>query len=240
MHRALVVETDLSLLRDLSDNLKEEGFTVLEANDGVDGLAKAREEKPDLIVLDILLPGMNGSEICQTLRREMNGIPILILAASGGEIDYNLLELCADDYMLKPFNMCELTARVQALLRRAERISKEARVGCSPTESIKVARHGELTFGELTIDIDRREASINGKPLALRPKEFDLLLFLAQHRGMALSRDLILEHVWGWNYFGGSRTVDVHVHWLRQKIEQSPSNPKRIVTVRGIGYRFEG
>ena len=232
--RILVVEDDLTLLETLEYNLAAEGYKVITAADGLSALEIAREEDPDLIVLDLMLPRMDGFEVCRVLRREMT-VPILMLTARADEVDRVVgLEVGADDYLTKPFSMRELLARVKALLRRVRLIREEmaGAMGVPGTE--------QLTFGDLVIDLDRHEVMVRGKSLRLKPKEFDLLLFLARHSGMALSRDLLLERVWGWDYGGGSRTVDVHVRWLREKIEADPANPERIVTVRGIGYVFEG
>ncbi|MGQ9599385.1 MAG: response regulator transcription factor [Anaerolineae bacterium] len=232
--RLLVVEDDLTLLETLEYNLAGEGYWVLTATDGLAALEMARKEKPDLVVLDLMLPGLDGFEVCRVLRRETS-IPILMLTARAGEIDRVVgIEVGADDYLTKPFSMRELLARVKALLRRVrldrEALSKEG-------EASTVNR---LVFDDLTVDLDRREAFIQGVPLHLKPKEFDLLVFLVRHKGIALSRDLILDRVWGWDYGGGTRTVDVHIRWLREKIEPSPAKPQRIITVRGVGYRFEG
>lgn len=232
--RVLVVEDDRTLLETLEYNLTAEGYQVLTATDGLAALETARKEKPDLVVLDVMLPGLDGFEVCRVLRRETS-IPILMLTARAGETDRVVgIEVGADDYLTKPFSMRELLARVKALLRRV-RLDREA-----------LSKEGEapainrLVFGDLTIDLDRREAYIQGVPLPLKPKEFELLVFLARHQGIALSRDVILDRVWGWDYGGGTRTVDVHIRWLREKIEPSPAEPQRIVTVRGVGYRFEG
>lgn len=236
--RILVVEDEPSLLETLEYSLAREGYQVLLAKDGLAGLRVARNERPDLIVLDIMLPGMDGIEVCRLVRQEMN-VPILMLTARADEIDRVVgLEVGADDYMTKPFGMRELLARVRALLRRVRMASQAAEPATPlPTD---VARQKELAFGDLRIDLDRHQALLRGEPLALKPREYDLLAFLARNRGMVLSRDLILERVWDWSYSGGSRTVDVHVRWLREKIEDDPSSPKRILTVRGVGYRFEG
>ncbi len=233
-YRILLVEDDPTLRETVAYNLRGQGYEVLLAADGHRALETARREQPDLLLLDVMLPGIDGFEVCRVLRRESN-VPILMLTARSDEVDRVVgLEVGADDYLTKPFSMRELLARVRALLRRVE-LSREEAAARRDTDE------GEaLTFGDLTIDLRRREVRLLGAPLRLKPKEFDLLLFLARNQGIALSRDLILERVWGWAYDGASRTVDVHVRWLREKIEPDPAAPRRIVTVRGIGYRFEG
>ena len=233
-YKVLVVEDDLTLLETLEYNLAGEGYVILIASDGLMALEVAREGKPDLIVLDIMLPGLDGLEVCRTLRREMT-VPILMLTARADEVDRVVgLEMGADDYLVKPFSMRELLARVKALLRRVRLVREEVKAERVPAES-KL-----LTYDDLVVDLDRHEVRVGDTALRLKPKEYDLLLFLVRHAGIALSRDLILDRVWGWDYSGGSRTVDVHVHWLREKIEADPANPDRIVTVRGVGYCFEG
>jgi DNA-binding response OmpR family regulator len=230
----LVVEDDLTLLDTLEYNLIAEGYKVTTAADGLTALEVARDEQPDLIVLDLMLPRLDGFEVCRILRRETN-VPILMLTARADEVDRIVgLEVGADDYLTKPFSMRELLARVKALLRRV-RLIREEMAGESDVPSTE-----QLAFDDLVIDLDRREILVRGEPLRLKPKEFELLVFLARHPGMALSRDLLLERVWGWDYGGGSRTVDVHVRWLREKVEADPGKPERIVTVRGVGYCFEG
>lgn len=231
--KVLVVEDEPTLVETLEYNLTRQGYGVCTAADGLAALEVARRERPDLIVLDIMLPKLDGLEVCRILRQEMN-VPILMLTARAEEVDRVVgLEVGADDYLTKPFSMRELLARVKALLRRVRLDRKELAVEeAAPAE--------RLTFGDLVIDLTRREAQQGGEPLRLKPKEYDLLLFLARHRGAVLSRDLILERVWGWDFAGGTRTVDVHIRWLREKIEPDPAHPTRIVTVRGIGYRFEG
>ena len=233
--RVLIVEDAIALLETLEYNLKKQGYKVATASHGSVGLQLAREFKPDLIVLDVMLPGMDGFEICRILRREMNA-PILMLTAKADEIDKIVgLEMGADDYMTKPFSMRELLARVKAQLRRVRIMREEA----GAAEPQKLVQSPLIEHGNLVINTDRREVQLNGTPLHLKPKEYELLLFLARNRGMALSRDLILERVWGWAN-DSSRTVDVHVRWLREKIEADPSKARRIMTVRGVGYRFEG
>jgi DNA-binding response OmpR family regulator len=182
-----------------------------------------------------MLPGLDGFEVCKILRKEMT-VPILMLTARDEEIDRVVgLEVGADDYLTKPFSMRELLARVKAQLRRTELLRQELGKIQTP-ETI----HKVLTFGDLSIDQTRREVTLGGEVLPLKPQEYELLVFFAEHKGQMLSREFILERVWGWDYIGDSRTVDVHVRWLRQKIEQDAANPQRIITVRGGGYRFEG
>jgi len=230
--KILIVEDEIVLQETLAYNLNHQGYSVDTAGDGKSAIEKARLINPDLILLDIMLPGMDGFEVCRILRQEMN-TPILMLTARDDEIDRVVgLEVGADDYLIKPFSMRELIARVKALLRRV-RIMKDLASADTPLHKI-------YSFNDLIIDETRKEATINGLPLGLKPKEYDLLLFFAQHKSQALSRELILEKVWGWEYFGDSRTVDVHVRWLRERIEKDPANPNRIITIRSTGYRFEG
>jgi DNA-binding response OmpR family regulator len=241
-HKILVVEDDDSLLETLEYNLVRQGYEVLLARDGRTGLKLAREQQPDLLLLDLMLPGLDGFEVCRLLRQEMS-VPILMLTARTEEVDKIVgLEVGADDYLTKPFSMRELLARVKALLRRVKLIREdlEAEQEGLETAVTPVKPVTTLTFGNLTIDENRREVTLDGAPIRLKPKEFELLIFLARNRGIALSRDLILERVWDWSYDGNSRTVDVHVRWLREKIEPDPRNATRIVTIRGIGYRFDG
>jgi DNA-binding response OmpR family regulator len=232
--KVLVVEDDLTLRETLEYNLARQGYEVHTAADGQTALDVARQEQPDLILLDIMLPGLDGFEVCRILRQEMS-VPILMLTARDEEIDKVVgLEIGADDYMTKPFSMRELLARVKAQLRRVRLTREEAVVAEGG-----VVEGEKIVVGDLTIDLARHEALLGGEPLSLKPKEYELLVFLTRNHGLVLSRDLILERVWGWDYGGGSRTVDVHVRWLREKIEPDPANPTRIVTVRGVGYRLE-
>ncbi len=234
MPNILVVEDDTALRETLTYNLSRQEYKVQAVGDGLTALAAARNNQPDLVLLDLMLPGMDGFEVCRILRQEMN-IPILILTARDDEIDRVIgLEIGADDYIMKPFSMRELLARVKAHLRRERLIREEV------SSQQDVITQNVLTFGNLTLDLTRREVLLDNAAIAFKPKEFDLLLFMAQHRRQALSRQFLLERVWGWEFGGGTRTVDVHVHWLREKIESDPSKPSRIVTVRGSGYRFEG
>jgi DNA-binding response OmpR family regulator len=223
--KVLVVDDEPTLVAALRYNLERDGFQVLEAGDGESALHLARSQSPDLVILDVLLPGLDGFEVCRRLRRE-SAVPIIMLTAKGEEMDRVVgLELGADDYVPKPFSMRELLARVRALLRRAEGATAQAT---------------SIVSGDLRLDLRRRQVFRNEVPLPLKPKEFDLLAFFMRHRGRAFSREELLEQVWGYDYAGDSRTVDVHVRWLREKIEETPGKPTRIITVRGLGYRFEG
>ncbi len=233
--KILVVEDEPSLQETLTYTLEKQGYDVDSVGDGHAAVEAAHSNQPDLIVLDIMLPGMDGFEVCKILRREMN-VPIIMLTARDDEIDRVVgLEVGADDYLTKPFSMRELIARIKAQLRRTQVIREELdKLKTSPPVQ------DVLTFENLTINRTRREVTLSGLAVALKPQEYDLLAFFAEHRGQMLSREFILERVWGWDYIGDSRTVDVHVRWLRQKIEADPATPTRIVTVRGGGYRFEG
>jgi len=227
--KILIIEDEIALSETLLFNLAKEGYQTYKAVDGLSGVKLTREIAPNLIILDIMLPILDGFEVCRQIRKETN-IPVLMLTARGDEIDKVVgLEVGADDYMTKPFSMRELIARVKALLRRSAFVPdaqmNSKTISCSDN---------------LTINQDRHEVSIEGTVLELQPKEYDLLLFFAKNKNRVVTRDEILSKVWGWEYLGNSRTVDVHVRWLRQKLEKDPSRPKRIVTVRGEGYIFEG
>jgi len=224
--KILVVDDEPTLVATLKYNLEREGYQVFAATDGEAALSLARAQRPDIIVLDLMLPGVDGFEVCRILRREMT-IPILMLTAKDEEVDKVVgLEVGADDYVTKPFSMRELVARVRALLRRGEMPAKDE------TEVI--------TAADLAVDLRRREASRQGQTLALKPKEFDLLIFFLRNRGRAFTREQLLDRIWGYDFAGDTRTVDVHVSWLRQKIEDEPAKPTRLITIRGVGYRFEG
>ena len=234
MATVLIVEDETTLRETLAYNLARQEYVVEAVGDGKAALEAARRLHPDLILLDLMLPGLDGIEVCRILRQETN-IPILMLTARDDEIDRVLgLEIGADDYITKPFSMRELMARVKAHLRRERLIRAEA-------DAVQEAPPKEvLHSGNLELDLTRREVRLDQSPIALKPKELDLLIFLARHRGQALTRDFLLQQVWGWEFSGGTRTVDVHVRWLREKIEKDPAHPVRIITVRGAGYRFEG
>jgi len=233
VEKILVVEDEPTLLETLIYNLNREGYTVDGISDGHTAVKAAREMQPDLIVLDIMLPGIDGFEITRILRQEMT-IPILMLTARDEEIDRVIgLEIGADDYITKPFSMRELMARIKALLRRV-------RIEMEKVNTLSHEIDNKIVLNNLTINLTRLEVTLDDQVLAFKPKEYELLLYLARHRGQVMSRDNILERVWGWDFGGGSRTVDVHVRWLREKIEKEPAKPTRIITIRGVGYRFEG
>ena len=227
----LVVEDEPNLLAALKYTLEREGYDALTADNGETGLRVAREKSPDIVILDVMLPALDGFEICRLLRRE-SSVPIIMLTARGGEMDRVVgLELGADDYVTKPFSMRELLARIRNTLRR----SASAAAGGGAA-----ARAEVVVSGNLAIDLAGHTATLNGEPLDMKPREFALIAHLASNRGRAFTRDQILERLWGHDYIGDSRTVDVHVRWLREKIEPNPSKPSRIVTIRGVGYRFDG
>ncbi|MBK8049013.1 MAG: response regulator transcription factor [Anaerolineales bacterium] len=235
-YRVLVVEDEATLVETLDYSLRRQGYEVMTSGDGRAAIEAARRDQPDIVILDIMLPGLDGYEVCRILRQETN-VPILMLTARSDEVDKVVgLEVGADDYLTKPFSMRELMARVKALLRRVRMDREESAVVAGAPDVVTE----RMVFENLVIDLSRREVVVAGQGFHLKPKEFDLLVFLARNRGIVLTRDLILERVWGWEFDGGSRTVDVHVRWLREKIEQDPSNPVRLVTVRSVGYRFEG
>ena len=225
MTKLLIVEDEATLRDALAYNLAKEGYEVTQSGDGAKALELARGNKYDLIVLDIMLPSLDGLSFCRVLRKEQ-ATPIIMLTARGGEVDRIIgLESGADDYIVKPFSLGEFLARVRAVLRRA------------PSEALRSDR---LESGGLSLDLAARRVSLGEREVKLSHKEFDLLATLVRNKGAVLSRDLLLDQVWGFDHIGDDRTVDVHVRWLREKIEADPSEPRRIVTVRGVGYRFEG
>ncbi|MFO7996540.1 MAG: response regulator transcription factor [Dehalococcoidia bacterium] len=225
----LIVEDDQNLLDTIKYNLAKEGYRVTTALDGAHALEAARRDKPELIILDIMLPKLSGFEVCRILRKEMT-VPILMLTAKTEEVDKVVgLEIGADDYMTKPFSMRELLARVRAMLRRAD-MSKLEPAG----------EQESLNIGDLSIEIGRHRVLCRGSQLTLTAKEYDLLVFLARNKGFVFSREQLLDKVWGYDYAGDTRTVDVHIRWLRQKIETDPAHPRNLITVRGAGYKLEG
>jgi DNA-binding response OmpR family regulator len=226
MERILIVEDEAAILIPLADNLRLEGYEVTTSTDGRQGLSLAEEKRHDLLILDIMLPGIDGFEICKTLRKAGVTIPILMLTAKSQEIDKVLgLELGADDYVTKPFGSRELLARVKALLRR----TREPKTGMDT-----------CAFGPVEVDFRKYEARKDGKPIFLTALEFSLLRCLIAHRNEVVGRDAVLDEVWGESVYVDSRTVDKHISSLRKKIEDDPDNPKHIVGVRGVGYRFAG
>ena len=225
----LVVEDEENLLEAVKYNLVKEGYNVLTASDGERGLEIALQSSPDIVILDIMLPKLDGLQVCKLLRRETD-VPILMLTARTEEVDRVVgLELGGDDYMTKPFSMRELTARVKALLRRSSLTSR------SHIEATSYL----LSSGNLTIDVTGHQVMMDEKPLALKPREFDLLELLVANKNRAFTRSQILERLWGHGYIGDTRTVDVHIRWIREKIEADPSKPRRIITLRGLGYKFQ-
>ena len=232
--KVLIIEDELVLLETLLYNFRKEGYEVKTADNGEVGLQLARDWLPDLVLLDVMLPGINGFDVCKRIRQEQE-TPILLLTARDDEIDRVIgFEIGADDYITKPFSMRELLARVKTRLKAFQKYQQKNQ---AETES---SSEDLITSGNLEIDGKRQEIRLDGKVLELKPKEKDLLCYLVKHRGRAVSREVILENVWGWDFFGATRTVDVHIRWLRRKIEVEPSNPVRLVTVPGVGYRFEG
>lgn len=228
----LVVDDEPSITKLIAFNLEKSGFSVDTAADGQTALDKVAADEPDLIILDLMLPHIDGLEVCKRLRQQENTTPILMLTAKDDEIDKVLgLELGADDYLTKPFSPRELVARVKAILRRSKLRSQDEAEGRARTP---------LVIGELHIDPDGYECYFQRKRLELTPKEFELLMYLATHRGRVLTRDQLLNAVWNYDYVGDSRIVDVHVSHLREKIERDTRRPEYIKTVRGVGYKFEG
>ena len=227
MPRILLVDDEETMVRSLSTLLTQEGYEVATARDGPQALAAARAQRPDLIVLDVMLPGIDGLEVCRQIRT-WSTVPIVMLTAKTAETDKVVgLEVGADDYVTKPFSGRELVARVKANLRRVQM-------------QVQDAQQERLEAGDVVVDIGSRRVVVRGSEATLSPKEFDLLKTLMSHPGRVLGRDFLLNHVWGEDFFGDTRTLDVHIRWLREKIEEHPSQPLYIQTVHGIGYRFRG
>jgi DNA-binding response OmpR family regulator len=222
----LVVDDETTLRETLVDALEAEGFRVVSAADGREALAVFRAERPDLVLLDLMLPELSGVEVCRIIRAE-SGVPIVMLTAKDSEIDKVVgLELGADDYVTKPFSVRELSARIRALFRRTE----QAVTAETPPAVVDL--------GRVQVDIAGHRLLRDGDALPVKPKAFELLVFLLRHPGQVFTRDQLLERVWGYDYGGETRTVDVHVHWLRSQIEEEPASPQFIHTVRGVGYGF--
>jgi len=222
--KILVVDDERNIVELVKYNLEKEGYDVVSAFDGLEAINLAKQERPDLIILDIMLPGQGGFDVCRTLRKESR-VPIIMATAKGEEIDKILgLELGADDYVTKPFSPRELVARVKAILRRT---------------SSRAEEKDELVFRKLNINLVKHEVRLGGELVDLKPKEFDLLKLMATNVGKVFTRDFLLEQLWGYDYLGDTRTVDVHMRRLRQKIEEDPANPQLLKTVHGIGYKFQ-
>jgi DNA-binding response OmpR family regulator len=225
MVRTILVVDDEPVLREtLAEALDADGFRVVTAADGREALSRFREHQPDLVVLDLMLPELSGIEVCRIIRAE-SGVPIVMLTAKTSELDKVVgLELGADDYVTKPFSLRELGARIRALLRRTEQLAE------APAPLVEL--------GALTVDLAGHRLLRDGERVPLKPKVFELLAYLLRHPGQVLTREQLLEHVWGYDYAGETRTVDVHIHWLRAAIEPDPADPAYLHTVRGVGYVF--
>ena len=224
--KILVVDDEEHILELISFNLTNNGYKVIKANNGIDAVRLAIEEKPKLILLDLMIPGKDGYDVCREVRSnsEIRNIPIIMLTAKSEELDKILgLELGADDYITKPFSVRELLARVKAVLRRFSVVEPESSV---------------LVFGNLKADFEKREIHVKDKKLDLTLKEFELLEILIRNKGKILTRDTLLDKIWGYEYIGETRTVDVNIRYLRKKVEEDDKNPKLIETIRGVGYRF--
>ncbi|MBP1888587.1 two-component system alkaline phosphatase synthesis response regulator PhoP [Clostridium moniliforme] len=228
--KILIVDDEEHILELIKFNVKNAGYEVVTANNGIDALKIAKEEKPALVLLDLMIPGMDGFDVCKEIKKdkETSNTAIIMLTAKGEELDKILgLELGADDYITKPFSIRELLARIKAVLRRSSilKVDKE-----------------ELYYenGRFKIDFERHEVLINNKKIDVTLKEFELLGILIRNRGKILRREILLDKIWGYEYIGETRTVDVHIRYLRKKIEEDDKNPKLIETIRGVGYRFNG
>jgi len=227
--KILLVDDEEAIVDSIEYALKQEGFDIVKAYDGQEALQKVQLDKPNLMVLDLMLPALSGLDVCRILRREKNEIPIIILTAKGEEIDRVIgLEVGADDYLIKPFSIRELTARIRALLRRSKTIEGE---GKAPEIH---------QYGDLVLNLTEHKVSIKGNMIELSPKEFKILAMLMSSPNKVFSREDLLEQVWGLDFYGDTKTVDVHIRWLREKIEDDASNPRYVQTVRGFGYRLGG
>jgi DNA-binding response OmpR family regulator len=228
MTRILLIEDEPGLVMTLTDRLSLQGYTVDTATDGQSGLEKARSNSYDLILLDVMLPRLNGFELCRRLREEKIATPVLLLTARGQlEDKVHGLQLGADDYLTKPFEFMELVARIEALLRRA-------RMAATASSQPQLVR-----FGNVEVNLRSGVVTVDGKPVSLSAREFQLLRFLLEHEGQVVSREELLRQVWGLQFVPITRTVDVHMTWLRQKLEPNPKYPRYLLTVRGLGYKFE-
>lgn len=225
MTRILIIEDEESYREAISFMLQREGYEVLEAADGTSGLIEFEREGADLVLLDLMMPGMSGTEVCKKIRQQSN-VPVIMVTARDSEIDKVVgLEIGADDYVTKPFSHRELVARIRAVLRRGNEAELNPEV---------------MEVGDVRMDIDRHEVTVANKPVKLALKEFELLELLLRNAGRVMTRNQLIDRVWGMDYVGDTKTLDVHVKRLRSKIEEDPSNPVNLVTVRGLGYKYEG
>ena len=235
----LIVDDEKMIINLLKHNLEKEGYNVIEANDGLEAIDVATEKKPDLILLDIMLPKLDGLSVCKRIKNVMN-VPVLIVSAKDEELDKIVgLELGADDYITKPFSVRELLARIKANLRKAEvplNIEKDKNDNKQEVQERQVKRTNIIKVGALTLDLDRFEVMVNDKVVDLTLREFEVLKFLAAEPGQVVTREALLEKVWGYEYYGDIRTVDVTVRRIREKIEKDTSNPKILITKRSVGY----
>ncbi|HEY9721371.1 MAG TPA: response regulator transcription factor [Oscillatoriaceae cyanobacterium] len=225
--KILLVDDEEMIVESIEYALLQEGYEVVRASNGQEALQQVQLTKPNLIVLDLMLPQLSGLEVCRLLRREHNDVPIIMLTAKGEEIDRVIgLEVGADDYLIKPFSLRELVARIKALLRRSK-------TGDTESKQAKIYQHQELM-----VNLSEHRVTVGDRPVELSPKEFKILAMLMSTPGRVFSREELLEQVWGLDFYGDTKTVDVHIRWLREKIEEDPSSPKYVQTVRGFGYRL--
>ena len=235
----LIVDDEQPIIDVLMYNLKKEGYNIIEANDGITAVNKALDERPDLMLLDIMLPKLDGLSVCKRVKNSLN-IPIIMLTAKDGEIDKILgLELGADDYITKPFSVRELVARVKANLRKVEAVSNTQYVK-KPQNQTTDKKENKIKVGDLELDLDKFEVRVRNEIIDLTLREFEVLKFLALQPGQVVTREVLLEKVWGYEYYGDIRTVDVTVRRIRKKIEKDTSAPKILITKRGVGYYVKG
>jgi DNA-binding response OmpR family regulator len=226
MTRILIVEDEPNMVAGLRDNFEYEGYEVVTAGDGVEGLERALADSPDLVVLDVMMPRMSGLDVCKQLKAKKPALPIIMLTARGQEVDKVVgLELGADDYVTKPFSVRELVARIKAVLRRSQRAPKEEE---------------RYAFGDVEVNLRTHQVVRSGKAMDVSGKEFELLKYFLANPGEVLSRDRLLDNVWGYEHYPTTRTVDAHIVRLRQKLEPKPDEPRYILTVHGVGYKFVG